>query len=192
MAYVCVEETISCFDDNPCTYDACDQILGCLNPPHDGISCEDDNSCTVDDVCTDGECAGTAVADGTICDDGNACTDDDICTAGVCVGTVIDCELGGSLCLISGCNAALGCVYLPVVCPDDGNALTLEVCDTNTGGCISIARDPFTHTQVQMLHQPWWAISIVFYVDIAFFGVGFVIDVVAFFMNGGRVVRINN
>jgi glucose/arabinose dehydrogenase len=86
-------------------------------------SCDDGNPCTLNDVCSNGVCAGepidcsglddvcvvgicdeqtgSCVIDpvdaGTPCDDGDACTNDDACSNGVCAGAFADCD-GDTVC----------------------------------------------------------------------------------------------
>ena len=58
-----------CSDNNPCTLNGCDPVLGCTVLEHRG-ECDDGDACTNEDTCGDGECAGSPV----ICDDGLNCT----------------------------------------------------------------------------------------------------------------------
>lgn len=52
----CVDAA-DCDDDEPCTIDACDPDLDCINlPVPDGTPCEDGDACTVGDACLDGSC----------------------------------------------------------------------------------------------------------------------------------------
>ena len=62
-----------CDDFNDCTLNACDPVLGCVFPPAPyGTPCDDGFACTPSDQCDgNGNCGGTSV-----CDDGNPCTDD--------------------------------------------------------------------------------------------------------------------
>ena len=132
---------VSCDDENPCTDDACDTTLGCLNTPNIA-GCNDGLFCTVDDTCTDGICAGaprdcTALdapcaagscsdvdaacvaipaTDGSVCDDGLPCSGPDTCQEGACQGP-----------------ALAGCCTVAADC-DDGNACTADQC-TPEGTC---------------------------------------------------------
>ena len=119
---------VDCSDDNPCTDDVCDGIIGCSHGPHEGL-CNDGDVCTLDEKCqggacvpqgvvacaTDGACMN-AICDpsdgclevpkeaGTPCDDGNVCTEGDACHEG-------QCESGDPIC---ACE-------VDADCPDDGN-----------------------------------------------------------------------
>ena len=77
-------------DNDPCTSDWCDPVLGCIHQPMD---CSSANSCT----------SGTCIAGNCVynpkCDDGNPCTTD-ICSP----GNVLSC----SSTLIEGCFVNLG------------------------------------------------------------------------------------
>jgi hypothetical protein len=153
----CVQTPSVCDDDNACTVDSCNPILGCVNSPLTGTGCDDADACTLGDICQAGKCVAAEtiscidtdpctddLCDPTtgcyhtknheICDDGNACTKDDICTAGTCSGTPVT-----ELC---NCNDILDCVTL-----EDGNACngtlvclnhqcivdpaTIVICDTS-------------------------------------------------------------
>ena len=132
-------EELACDDDNPCTDDACSPQSGCIHLPNDA-ECTDLNECTVGDHCAGGECVITGMLtcdDGNICtndncdpiqgcitsansqpcDDGDVCTDGDICTDGTCVPG----------------NA--------VLCPDDGNPCTAELCDPADGCTFELVPD---------------------------------------------------
>jgi hypothetical protein len=106
---------VTCSDGSLCTTeDAC--AGGVCTPQGPPLRCDDDNPCTTDgclstlgciyeehqDVCP---CSGASgpVAAGTLCADGNDCSQDD------------------------RCDGAGTCVPGPV-CPDDGNACTVESC----------------------------------------------------------------
>ena len=98
---VCVGELLNCSDDNECTDDGCDSVLGCqyLN---NASPCDDGNACT-DEICVSGDCLGTPKD----CDDDDLCTEDscdpktgcqhkgcddgDPCTNDSCGGNLIGC-----------------------------------------------------------------------------------------------------
>lgn len=113
-----------------------DEGEGC-GPVPEGAPCDDGLACTVDDVCTEGRCAGRA--EHGRCDDGLACTTDlcvvaeggcthrpesgrpcagaAVCDEGVCVEG--QCELfddcdDGRICTVGACDPAGGCAYAPV------------------------------------------------------------------------------
>lgn len=86
--------------------------------PCEGVNCDDRNPCTRDH-CVGGECEAAhcvhdPVKDGTNCSIRGA--------SGVCMGGVCDLCVG-------------------VVCEDDGNPCTRDVCDPNTGRCGVPAAD---------------------------------------------------
>ena len=92
-----------CDDDNDCTDDVCDPVLGCVNTPV-GTYCDDGVACTLD-VCDPVlGCINTPVD--LDCDDGDKCTDD-------------------------VCDPVLGCVNSEIL-PCCGNGVTeppFEECD---------------------------------------------------------------
>ena len=126
---------LDCDDVDPCTSDACDPFLGCLNQ---AFSCDDNKECTTD-VCVDlgggtpgcnfppvvagtacttdfndctvdacdgaGACAHTPEAQGTSCDDADLCTTGDACN------TTGDCVGSGTLACDDGffCNGQEFC-----------------------------------------------------------------------------------
>ncbi len=147
-----------CMDGNVCTDDACDPLLGCLNPPNTA-SCEDGDLCTVGELCQDGACAGGGPRDcndqnvctddacepklGCVhdyntapCDDGDACAVLDVCTNGTCRGQEPrDCS-DGNACTADGCAPSSGCVHVSAAGPcDDGDACTHDDGCTASGDC---------------------------------------------------------
>ena len=128
----------SCADDNPCTLDECDPVLGCQHTEHDG-SCNDDNPCTESETCLTGICAGgtkvvcddnnpcttdacstvegcIAIPNSAACNDGDPCTADDQCVDGAC-------QPGENICF--PCQSDLDCLQY-----DDGNLCNgLAVCE---------------------------------------------------------------
>jgi YD repeat-containing protein len=124
---------LNCNDNNPCTDDSCDAVLGCKNQDNTA-SCDDGNACTVNDqcatglcqgspkdcsaendacnvgVCSAGNCGKSPKADNTACDDGLACTATDVCTGGTCKGSGDSCGANASACAegppkVCTCNA---------------------------------------------------------------------------------------
>ena len=83
----------TCADDNPCTIDACDPLIGCSHDPSDdGGACDDDDPCSLGDACAQGVCVG-APDPGCRCDedadcapheDGNLCNGSLTCQDGTC------------------------------------------------------------------------------------------------------------
>jgi hypothetical protein len=149
----CVGEgLLQCADNNPCTEDLCDPLLGCLFPASDG-ACDDGNPCTLGDHCDGGACVTTATnscnddnpctndscdpAVGCIhtlnslpCDDNDACTNGDVCGGGVCVGgPALNCN-DGNICTDDQCDSGTGCIYNNNSGPcQDGNSCTVsDIC----------------------------------------------------------------
>jgi hypothetical protein len=78
--------------------------------------CDDSNSCT-DNVCNGGVCRSSNNT--ASCDDGNPCTDGDVCSNGNCSGTAIDKGSSGtcSLCCAGECfDPVLSCEPEPFDC----------------------------------------------------------------------------
>ena len=149
-----------CTDNNPCTDDTCDGLVGCLFPANDDL-CDDINPCTTGDHCSGGMCTST----GTLsCDDDNPCTDDscdpllgclhelnalpcndgdactttDLCTGGICVGgSALNCN-DGNICTDDSCNADTGCAYgnNKAPCSDGDNCTIGDTC--SSGKCWGI------------------------------------------------------
>ena len=112
-------ELIACNDDNPCTEDQCDPVLGCLYPSLEGKDCDDGEECTVNDTCVNGSCeAGELECEP--CDENTPClAPDNLC-------------LGSFTCSPSGY-----CVAIPatVINCDDQNSCTDDTCTPETGDC---------------------------------------------------------
>lgn len=100
--------------------------------------CDDENVCTDDtfDLVL-GACVYAARAGS--CDDGSACTTLDVCFEGACLGQGITCD-DDDPCTIDVCDATIGCVALPdeSVC-DDENPCTDDFC-LEGGACASVAK----------------------------------------------------
>ena len=132
----CTGTQISCPDDgNTCTTASCNPLTGCFQV-NNTATCDDGNPCTVNDICTNGICAGTPKScdDGNpcttdicnattgacehinntnSCNDGSACTSNDACSDGICVGTPIVCN-DNNICTNDECNPAIGCTFTPI------------------------------------------------------------------------------
>jgi len=105
--------TLNCNDNNQCTTDSCDPVLGCLNTPvTDGTSCSDGLFCTDPDTCVNGLCT-TPARD---CADSIDCTVD-ACdeTNDVCLHNATDSLCPSTSCRTGRCSATSGCytVYNP-------------------------------------------------------------------------------
>jgi hypothetical protein len=126
-------------DNDPCTADSCDPVLGVR---HElvavGTSCGDaGNVCNGGPSCNaQGECVAGAPLN---CDDGNRCNGNERCdeAAGCVAGTPLSCDDGNACNGSESCNQATGCVSGTAPSCDDGNACNgLESCDQATG-CVS-------------------------------------------------------
>ncbi len=158
-------EVATCDDGDPCTTDACEIGVGCVNTVHDG-ACEDGDACTSGEMCVAGECvAGTVetcaddgnnctveqcdpqlgcvrtnLANRSRCEDGNPCTVDDLCMEGHCAsGAAVSCD-DHNPCTTDSCGPDGACINAPTTgtagsC-DDGNACTVgDYC--NAGSCVA-------------------------------------------------------
>ncbi|MDD5307886.1 MAG: hypothetical protein PHU25_11250 [Deltaproteobacteria bacterium] len=150
---------LDCNDDNVCTDDTCNALLGCVRASNTA-RCDDGNACTNNDTCSNGVCVGAAItcndgnpctddtcdpATGCVfsnntraCSDGNACTTNDRCQSGTCMGgPALVCN-DGNLCTTDSCDTSVGCVYVnnTVVCSDGNECTTSDHCSGGvcTGG----------------------------------------------------------
>lgn len=140
---VCVEEVcvptvvLDCDDQNPCTIDTCDELVGCRYESVFGMLCEDFNFCTEGDVCGGVWCAGTFVLcsdddfctidecmflEGCVifynivfCEDGDVCITGDMCTVGECIGGLLLLCDDGDVCIEDVCEFGIGCVFADIV-----------------------------------------------------------------------------
>ncbi len=125
-----------CDDGLPCTTDACALEVGCVHVSNDE-PCDDGDACTEGDTCLLGLCVAGATQQ---CDDENPCSADS-CAEGACVNDVTafegqpcddgDACVGGTACSGGACGGGLA-----LAC-DDGNACTIDYCDT-LAGCGSL------------------------------------------------------
>jgi hypothetical protein len=173
--------TQQCQDQNICTDDFCDPVLGCVHNPNDA-PCDDGNFCTQEDFCAAASCkAGDAIdcADDNICtddtcdpavgcvhslnqapcSDGDLCTVNDLCQLGACVG-------GGELpctdndpCTEDSCVSGIGCVFnvLPDCCPDGltscgDDCVDLDSDSANCGECGKIC-EPVLNGDVNCIEK---------------------------------------
>ena len=166
-----VPKDCSAFGDQ-CNIGVCVGTSGVCQalPANEGATCDDDDGCTIDDMCSNGACAGapkdcsylddqcllgtcigtTGVCDVIPADEGGACDDDDLCTIndtctnGACVGKPIDCSYLDGACLIGVCDPATGgCEAVPANeggVCDDGNACTVDDV-CSTGVCLGEKKD---------------------------------------------------
>lgn len=147
--------TAYCEDNNPCTDDLCDSIMGCEHWPNIA-PCEDGNACTVGDGCENGTCVG---GNALTCDDGNDCSLD-VCDLSVGCTTTdapdgTPCADGFCFKGYCGCKA-YGCAAPTFAYSGDVNAGMLGGMGGNVGpkmGCaatdilIGISFDFSTNTQ---------------------------------------------
>lgn len=147
----CVGVAISCADNNPCTKDTCDKVLGCVHEPVAGW-CEGKDACRGPDYCDNGECVeGPLIVcddknDCTMdscdsvkgciykpvagdCDDSDVCTTGDHCESGVCVPTgMVDCD-DKNECTVDWCDRVTGCQHDPK--PDNTSCDDKDPCTAN-------------------------------------------------------------
>ena len=149
-----------CWDENPCTDDACSPDTGCAYTLNSD-PCDDEDVCTTGDHCHLGECISSGallcddfntctddacdpdvgcqfIPNAGECDDGNACTEGDHCTGGACLVTgMLDCE-DGNFCTSDSCDPAEGCLHTAntLPCSDDNICTTGDVC--GGGACAGI------------------------------------------------------
>ena len=131
---------LDCNDNNPCTIDRCDAVLGCQNVPvADGTSCDDGDICNGSEVCGAGSCLPGVALD---CDDGNLCTDD-LCDAVLGCQNINDntnsCDDGDVCNGAESCSDGVCLSGTPLVC-DDANACTDDSCDS-INGCQFVNND---------------------------------------------------
>ncbi len=96
---VCGGTPVTCTDNNLCTADTCNPATGCVFTP-DPTGCDDGNPCT-DDSCATGSCLHTFNT--APCNDGVACTVNDVCSNGVCAGTPPAACNDGNPCTTDSC-----------------------------------------------------------------------------------------
>ena len=143
---------LDCDDEDDCTEDWCDAVLGCRHDPICGqIPCDNDGDCDDGDPCTTDACDVSThfclILETTgICDDGNPCTVNERCIEGLCSGGLATPCDDGQPCTIDMCDPATGCYaevdpYCSEVgCTDgsdcnDGNDCTLDSCNAYDGSC---------------------------------------------------------
>jgi hypothetical protein len=113
-------EDSDCVDDgDPCTDESCNENHTCDHTPNTGNSCDDGHACTNDDTCQAGTCVGTPQGEGCKeCENPEECDDGLVCNGVETCGDDGICHNG-----------------TPLVCEDDGNPCTDDVCSENAGGC---------------------------------------------------------
>ncbi len=161
-AGTCSGTDASCDDYNPCTYDYCDPVDGCVHVDQTGVPCNDNDQCTTQDYCFEGQCMGferllcndedpctkdscqpdegcVFVPDeGAPCEDGNACTVGDKCHIGTCrSGSELNCNDNNPCTGPDSCDTQSGCnnPAYPDETSCDLNPLYAEACIS--GLCVS-------------------------------------------------------
>ncbi len=163
-----------CDDEELCTTDGCDTLLGCTATPNT-LPCEDGSACTTEDTCSAGACVGGPAPDcddgegcttddcsdpvgcthtdnTDPCDDGSACTTTDVCSGGSCVGSAPPTCDDGEVCTTEVCDAETGCGHEDNTAPcDDGDLCTTD--DTCAGGSCG-AGAPVVCPAPDQCHEP--------------------------------------
>ena len=121
---------VMCDDDNVCTNNWCDPLIGCQYSANNNL-CDDDNACTLNDHCDNSVCLGDSQLQ---CEDLNPCTDDSCLPDSGCLNNPNQqpCDnddpcTQNDYCLDAICNTGEA-----VVC-DDQNACTADTCLTMVG-----------------------------------------------------------
>ena len=143
---------LMCFEGNPCADGYCDPDYGCIMQPNDDMPCNDGNECTLQDMCSAGECFGTALQ--MQCDDGNVCTLDWCDESLGCMHSNVDSYCND----LSACTTADQCVDgmcmgTPISC-DDGNPCTMDACDVSQGCQYSVLVTAFCQPQLVIDYPP--------------------------------------
>ena len=120
---------LECADDNGCTDDSCDKLLGCVNA-NNVAPCDDANMCTLDTLCAEGACGGGSPLD---------CADDDVCTEDIC-----DPDNGCGNAQIDGCCKADDECADDQVCDLDTNTCVIPMTSSSSSGDSSTGDDPST------------------------------------------------
>ena len=156
---VALEGALACDDQEACTDDSCDPLVGCVHAAHD-LSCDDGNPCTTGDACAEGACQPGAYdwmacpscdeaddACESLYGDGNACNGTLSCMEGRCaldVDTVLQCVQPAGACQQAACDPTLGaCAIEPladgVACTDGNTCTTGDQC--LEGACVGAFDD---------------------------------------------------
>jgi len=158
QAGVCKTGNPRVCDSDQCTQGFCDSSYGCrFSPRNEGLPCSDGSICTAGDKCIGGICIGSPTVS---CDDGNPCTTDycdpregcvstnnnnscddgldctkgDVCRAGACTGTPVVCEQDGNQCTDNVCVEGAGCTSVVLAgqpCDDGLGCTEPDTCDNN-------------------------------------------------------------
>ena len=154
-ADMCTFPQSNCADGEKCTYDFCEEGVGCQNLAistcdqacSQEADCNDGNICTIDTCVLQGQ-NGTCKHQYDLCDDGDACSIDK-CDPNIgcvylkieycgldCTAETVDVDCGaGNQCIAPGCGENTSvCIEIFTDC-DDGKPCTLDVCQPDQGGC---------------------------------------------------------
>ena len=136
VSAVCIPGTAPvCNDNNPCTVDTCDTLLGCRNIPSlDGTLCGDSDICNGVEVCQSANCtSGTPL----VCNDGNPCTDDSCNPTTGCTFTnnTAPCD-DGLFCTVGElCGGGTCLTGIPRDCSSADNQCNVGVCNEGADAC---------------------------------------------------------
>jgi len=126
-----------CNDNNACTMDSCDTILGCT---YTQISCDDSNACTTDTCDSVLGCVHTQIS----CDDHNVCTSDHCFPDHGCNYTDIPVP-SGNFCEGVYCDKVVGIVRTPTSCPSACSGCDRDLgCQACPGGGLTTAEEAAT------------------------------------------------
>ena len=108
----------SCDDGFDCTDgDQCDDLGGECGGTPDDDKCDDGKPCTADACNAAVGCLNVATV--APCSDLDACTEGDACDGEACVGALISCD-DGDPCTVDNCDGALGCRHFVNCTPECG------------------------------------------------------------------------
>lgn len=116
---------------------SCDTCKGDCSAVQAAVVCSAQDQCHDVGTCepTTGMCSNPNKPDDTPCDDTLICTDNDVCTAGQCAGTALSCD-DSELCTDDSCDPGTGCVHAPnTLACDDGSACT-QTDQCSGGSCV--------------------------------------------------------
>ena len=122
----------------PCSASVeCKQGEGCVYSwKPEGAECDDGDLCSLTEICNEEHaCVGQTFND---CDDFDACTSD-ACdpNTGGCNNTIVEgvCDDGDPCTSTDICDPSGECLGTPIVCADDGNPCTDDICNVGDGSC---------------------------------------------------------
>ncbi len=127
-------------DFTGCSQGQC-QAGNCIGiPQNEGAFCDDGkfDPCS-QGQCTAGTCVSNPVNDGQGCDDGFFCTINDVCTQGVCAGAPNPCAPPNNPCMVGVCDEfSWTCTSMPgnngMACDDENFCTGGEAC--SNGQCV--------------------------------------------------------